>query len=430
MTVVIFVHGIGGRKENYDITYQKIKNIIKARKPQVEVKPCLWGEEENCGAKLLAHGASIPDYQETGGTKYKTEEEILEETWKELYKDPFWEIRLLGYRADADIDFSEEEEPSNTINEFVNNLTNPELQTQMEEYGVYRFLKQAFELVMELDIYYRWLETISYPLSEEYSAFARMTVAISIMWLKELNLTAPILWDTEIRDNAVDCIVKVLTKDTQPKALRLKWIAKFLEDKTTSIQGLMSGLSGLITDHNMTPYMRKRRGAITDFTYPMAGDILVYQYHKRGQKIRNFIQHQIESQKEPVILLAHSLGGVACVELLVEKLREGKDFSQVKLLVTVGSQAPFFYEINALNRFPFGEALPKGFPKWLNIYDLNDILSYVGKKIFPEHIEDVPVGNKKPLLESHLLKAHDGYWDNKDTWKAIFNTWEKIKKLQ
>ena len=45
MTVVIFVHGIGGRRENYDITYQKIRNIIKDQKPQVEVKPCLWGDD-------------------------------------------------------------------------------------------------------------------------------------------------------------------------------------------------------------------------------------------------------------------------------------------------------------------------------------------------------------------------------------------------
>lgn len=87
MTVVIFIHGIGGRRENYDPTYQKIQRIIKNIKPQFEVKPCLWGDAY--GAKLLANGASIPDYQETGGTKDKTEEELREETWQELYKDPF-----------------------------------------------------------------------------------------------------------------------------------------------------------------------------------------------------------------------------------------------------------------------------------------------------------------------------------------------------
>ncbi len=94
-----------------------------------------------------------------------------------------------------------------------------------------------------------------------------------------------------------------------------------------------------MADKNITPYIRKRRGAVSDYVYPMAGDILVYQYSERGQQIRQFIERQIKFEKEPVILLAHSLGGVACVELLAEKLRKGEKLPQVKLLVTVGSQA-------------------------------------------------------------------------------------------
>lgn len=441
MTVVLFVHGIGGRGENYDITYQKIKKIIKDKKPKVEVKPCLWGEDY--GAKLLADGASIPDYEETGGTEGRRDEEFLEKRWKELYEDPFWEIRLLGYRADADVDFSDEDEPSNIIatrvEEFVKELTVPEFKTQMKEYGIYQFLQQACELIRESDSYDRWLNTVSYPLDEEYSAFARAIVAISINWLNELNLSSPILCNTELRDEAVNCLVQVLTKDTESRALGIEWITNFLEDKKTSIQQLLGGISGLIADHNMTPYMRKRRGAISDFVYPMAGDILVYQYQDRGQEIRDFIEHQIESQQEePVILLAHSLGGVACVDLLAEKLRKGKNFSQVKLLITVGSQAPFFYEINALQSLHFDKEkfkngispLPSQFPEWLNIYDLNDVLSYVGAKLFPMKVKDVPVGNKQPLLNSHLLNSHVAYWDNEATWKAIFDTWETIEELR
>ncbi len=81
--------------------------------------------------------------------------------------------------------------------------------------------------------------------------------------------------------------------------------------------------------------LKRGRGLISDFTNPMVGDILLYQ--GRGQKIRGLIESYITEAEPPVVLLAHSLGGVACVDLLAEK-----QLSKVKLLVTVGSQAPYF----------------------------------------------------------------------------------------
>ncbi len=123
-------------------------------------------------------------------------------------------------------------------------------------------------------------------------------------------------------------------------------------------------------------------------------------------------------------------------DCLIFKNRAGNDplfcfLSQANLAaITLGSQAPFFYELNALKELPFGEALPEGFPKWLNIYDLSDVLSYVGEKLFPALVTDKEVGNKKPLLKSHLLYAHIGYWENENTWNAIFETWSTIPELK
>jgi hypothetical protein len=58
-----------------------------------------------------------------------------------------------------------------------------------------------------------------------------------------------------------------------------------------------------------------RRGAITDAAFPATGDILLYQ--ARSQDIRNFIKQRIADVAPPRILLAHSLGDIACVDLLV-----------------------------------------------------------------------------------------------------------------
>lgn len=150
-----------------------------------------------------------------------------------------------------------------------------------------------------------------------------------------------------------------------------------------------------------------------DGAYPFAGDILVYQ--AKGQKIRDFIREQIQNEQvePPVVVMAHSLGGIACVDLLIEQdLRD-----KVACLITVGSQAPFFYEIGALQRLAYGEPLPAHFPKkWLNIYDLRDFLSYVGDRpgIFPGKMTDHLVDNRQPFPE-----AHSAYWANEQTWDAI-----------
>jgi hypothetical protein len=84
------------------------------------------------------------------------------------------------------------------------------------------------------------------------------------------------------------------------------------------------------------------------------------------------------------------------------------------LLVTVGSQAPFLYEINALQSLAYGEALPAHFPKWLNFYDLRDFLSYKGGKIFPGRVKDVAVDNRQPFPVSH-----SAYWENDAVWRTI-----------
>jgi pimeloyl-ACP methyl ester carboxylesterase len=152
-----------------------------------------------------------------------------------------------------------------------------------------------------------------------------------------------------------------------------------------------------------------RRKAISDAAYPVAGDILLYQ--ARGEAIRNRIQERILAAGGPVHVLAHSLGGVACVELLAMQTLP------VQQLITMGSQAPFFYEINALRCLTFGDPLPDSLPSWLNIYDLKDFLSYVGGDLFPGRVVDYLVDNRQAFPASH-----SAYWWNPKVWDAILPT--------
>ena len=74
-------------------------------------------------------------------------------------------------------------------------------------------------------------------------------------------------------------------------------------------------------------------GALTDAAHPSAGDVLLYQ--ARGDRIRAFIAKRVATAAESVVLLAHSLGGIAAMDLLAMR-----PLPSVRLLVTVGSPRP------------------------------------------------------------------------------------------
>jgi hypothetical protein len=109
-----------------------------------------------------------------------------------------------------------------------------------------------------------------------------------------------------------------------------------------------------------------------------------------------------------VTLVAHSLGGIACVDLLAMP-----NPPKVSKLITAGSQSPFLYELGALASRKPGEPLPVGFPPWLNFYDRNDFLSYIAKPFWPEVI-DHEVRSGQPFPDSH-----GAYFGSEDVWTRI-----------
>ncbi|RYG95250.1 MAG: hypothetical protein EON58_14565 [Alphaproteobacteria bacterium] len=156
----------------------------------------------------------------------------------------------------------------------------------------------------------------------------------------------------------------------------------------------------------LTNYVEPRRGELTDKLAPVIGDILRYQ--ARGETLRNFIGQTVDKTNASVIL-AHSLGGIASVDWLAESPHS------VRALVTVGSQAAYFYEIDALYSRKLGTGLPDSFPKkWLNIYDRRDFLGYAASRIFRGKAMDLDVDNGQPFPASH-----SAYWQNDVIWGEI-----------
>ncbi|MBA3921736.1 MAG: hypothetical protein H0X31_08575 [Nostocaceae cyanobacterium] len=403
MTTVIFVHGTGGRKPAYAITFGDIEKKLSQLNPEIKLVPCLWGEPH--GTKLNANGASIPEYDSTGGTAKSNNQEVSSvQLWEQLYKNPLSEILLLSFRLTrGQAAVPGKLTPSQKLRNKVNQLTaaSSTLPTQLQQAGIAAdVFAQAHQAVTQSNPYNRLLDTASASLDEDYAAIARAIVAQAIELCERKFIDTPIRFDSDLRDKTVDLINRELTNETSRGI----------------IGDIGKNMGLLLGKYVVNRHLQRQRGSLTDAAYPFSGDILYYQ--TKGQKIREFIRSSVENVKPPVVLLAHSLGGIACVDLLV-----AQKLPWVKLLVTVGSQAPFLYEIDALQSLAYGESLPEYFPKWLNIYDLRDILSYVGNRqgLFPGRIKDVKVDNQQPFPESH-----GAYWSNPATWDAILKELELL----
>lgn len=386
MTTVIFVHGTGIREREYNDTFEIIEQKIHAQRPDIKVAPCLWGA---LGAKFNDNRASVPLEDATLALS-QLEEDADIVLWRQLYRDPLYELRLLSLKPiESGNAFGDD--PGDVLQSRVASLTpTSELQVKLQEAGIAEIFPEAREAVIRSEPYDQALLTVSESdLSEYYAPIARAFVAQAMFICEQQEKFPLILTDAQLRDK----VVELLTLALGEAELGLGgWLLKPLIELALPIG---------------TNYVRGNRFELTDKISPMPGDILLYQ--TRGEKIRAFIQQQIEEAESPVVLIAHSLGGIACVDLLVQQ-----QFSQVELLVTVGSQAPFLYEINALYSLEYGQLLPEHFPEWLNIYDLRDFLSYVGKKIFPDRVQDVRVDSRQPFPRSH-----GAYWTNPKTWEAI-----------
>jgi hypothetical protein len=376
--------------------YELIKHHLQDKKADLEFAPCYWGERY--GAKLNADGASIPTYNSTrsiDGTDSQTEEEYLLILWAYLYKDPLYELRTLSLLPIASPGFVPGKlTASQQLDKHIREFTpGTQLSILLEEAGIAPVFEETRKSLILSTPYLAAIKTVGATtnLQEYYVVFARALVARAIELSEQHDLFVPVMTDALLRDELVKEITRSLSGGSSSRGVG-SWMKK-------QLMGLAQS--------TVSAHVQRRRGAISDSTNPAAGDILLYQ--GRGERIRAFIKEEIERAGEQVVLISHSLGGIACVDLLAME-----ELPRVNLLVTVGSQAPFFYEIGALHSLMYGHELPPHFPRWLNIYDLRDFLSYVGATAFKGRVEDVVVDSHQPFPVSH-----SAYFTNPDTYAAI-----------
>jgi hypothetical protein len=390
MRHILFVHGTGVRQPSYDETCVALELQLSKFVSGSQLHRCYWGETQGC--RLRDGGKSIPEFDKARAVGDVTPNDAAIAAWQLLYIDPDSEIdAFIGQPGPVRKYSPAALPPLEVLTALLNRETEQTLTLErgLGFEGVWN--KAKAELIAFLSASIAANRSIP-ELDEKFrAALARALVAHAIILASSGGRRD---WPTgQQRDSLVGALEEAWGgQDRSMLGAAAGWVGTRLKRMALRIG---------------TDKVARKRGAISEAAYPAAGDILLYQ--ARGNGIRGFIEDAVRDAPKPLVVLAHSLGGIACVDLFVEKQIEG-----VVKLITVGSQAPLLYELNALYSLPHPEKLPTSFPDWLNIYDKHDFLSYVGAGLFPGRTTDVLVDNGQPFPE-----AHGAYWSNPDVWKAI-----------
>ncbi|MYS83786.1 hypothetical protein [Embleya scabrispora] len=158
------------------------------------------------------------------------------------------------------------------------------------------------------------------------------------------------------------------------------------------------------------PLQNLLRGGTLGGSVPAIGDILYYQAH--GEVLRAYLAARIARIQGPVVVLAHSLGGIASFETLTQARSATEPdhprhlLPGVRALITVGSQIGYFGALGALATQP-AQGGPPTHPSipWINVWNARDWLSFRAEPVFAEAVRDVEVRARRPFPQ-----AHSAYW--------------------
>lgn len=384
---VIFVHGTGVRAKKFSETLTKIKGKLQGLAPDLDVRGAYWGDSH--GVRLNLGGLSIPDYHRTHGGEKEDAEDVRLGHWAVLYLDPWYDLRLLRLAPDATA--RDERAFLATVNGY-----RPRTQTAaaLHDAGLDAYFDLALADLRRAPELRVAARTVDRAGVQHRAAVATALVAHALAAAERDGRVTPV---GQVRDTLHSHVVGDLAAQDRGGEKSFKKVAVSLAAPIA------------------TWYGQQHRGAMSDGAAPLTGDILRYQVH--GSGMREEIAAVVASAPgDAVTLIGHSLGGIACVELLADEAGP-KGVGKVDQLITVGSQASHLYELDVLARLPFirERKLPARFPeRWLNVFDRRDFLSYPAQPVFGGRVQDLPVDNKQPFIESH-----SAYWDNDMMWRAI-----------
>lgn len=377
----IFVHGTGVRLAGFERTYALAVQQAQKCSYTPNFVPCAWGDP--LGVEF--EGLSLPDPPSKEDLR-RDEEELAQWDW--LFDDPLFELSTLTIRDAALAQEAEATTRPDRMPEWEVVLDrvrvyrpSDELTTLLERGTLLSFWPSAWTKIVTAPVTRDAFEASAHEIPVVCRALARALVAALHGLSTDEGLAGP------------------------SASLRNQLVARLVADWKQTVLGLSDFFFDLVKRAGTRLVRDKRRQLNVASAFPI-GDVLLYQAH--GETIRDFIRRKIQAATPPVTLISHSLGGIACFELLASP-----DPPVVSCLVTAGSQAPLLYEIGALQSLKRPRPLPQSFPPWLNIYDRNDFLSFAAQRLFP-NATDLPFSSGQPFPDSH-----GAYFTSEAVWTAI-----------
>ena len=394
MSSLVVIHGTGVRGSAYNALFHLVEEKLRMLRPDIVPVRCLWGRSSR-PEKLPDVPLCLPRSSERSAAGLDADEVRLQ-FWAQLYNDPLAELRLLGARQDSGnwdtaelLDVFRRSKPTVALTRVLEQLS---LQnTWAEVRGEITSSKECMDAVVR----------VSESTLDLRQALSRAIVAS--ITAHALLTCGPDPDSEPIRDQM---IAEMVTMFLPSGELEIQAGDRTLTEVRSAFrESLWYGVQWLSAG-----YLERKRLAEAATMTPIPGDIILYQ-SPQGDAIRSFIAATIHSAPKPCNVLAHSLGSIAAIDVLVQA--QDLDVAQ---LITIGSPIGLFYEINALVSLPRHGMLPAHFPQWLNIFDPRDLISYLAKPVFQD---DPRVVDRSHESGQPLVAAHSAYWASDAVWNLI-----------
>lgn len=391
MARIIFIHGTGVRQTAFDTTF-KLFSLKMSKIRSHSVEPCYWGGA--AGASLLAGGRSIParsvaEAEPTIGKSGNPTSAVDEETlWAALEISPLIELQQISEHRSRIRYARRESEVIVTYQQRFEKLfeCKPVSEAMMDA-GLSDVEQDALTSLLSTSEFRAAAASTAVDDASKIGAMARAYVAVALTTADQKN-QEPSPVDGVHRDRLVLAIIEALGGEARGGGRVL----------ASAAYKMAVGLGVL----NM---VERKRTVLTASAVPQAGDTL--KYLVRGEALKSFVKSCVYSSPEPVIVVAHSLGAIASIELL-----SNGELRQVTQLITVGTQVGLLYELDALPGLPFPSELPASMPEWHNIIDRRDFLAYATEGLFPGAVEDHYIDNRAPFPRNH-----SAYFGNDDFYE-------------
>ncbi|MPZ72133.1 MAG: alpha/beta fold hydrolase [Nitriliruptorales bacterium] len=400
---LVFVHGTGVRQQGYDLTMSAIREGCRRNGLDgITISGVAWGPK--FGVPVDAVEKSLPPEAVTRDafdTAAPDDADLDTAAWALLLDDPLFELRLVAESAEMEqagvvVGGSLADQSAETALRQVQDRP-PELSgtgLTPEELSA-----AAGRVIGSSELQGAALAVGDAADPDLIEVMARAVVATALAGhrLDAPGTEPPAALSGELRDELVAATVKVIAPE------QVKGIGGWVKKKVIGFAA-----------QRATAMAVDRRSSLQGASTPGVGDILHYQ--RRGGAIADVVAEGLTGHQRPIVAVGHSLGGIILVDVLS---RDGAP--DVDLLVTVGSQSPMFFAIDALGDLrPRGSNVP--FSPWLNIYNRRDLLSFVTKGLWPtaRGLTDVEVDSRVPFPQSH-----SAYWHVDRTYQLLRDAWPR-----